>query len=368
MLGALGGAPVRGADYPAHPSLDQMLILPDAFRSDPIDDVAAAWSEIVGGAPVLLVRSVERGRELLLQAAVDLIRQPVRVPANATFSLIKALERQQIGFQFAALDEQLRIESDPTALTWAQPIGGIGGSSDQIGPLWIDCSDTVPQPGAIDPAADVTIYGLHLHTEADQAGALLVFGDHQLYTATAALVGSDDQPDLDRAAAQWQRLYGAGGIVPRQNAILSATWRGLCEAAGLPLLPQVAYGPLPHSIAVRIPDACDATTFTAYVKAEHTPARSISDVRPLYHEAARMVAGRTTADQIGRWLLVPVGPEWSDEEIRHAVLGVAKAADYLGVRWYTDHARAAWYARLMIERYGADHRAYRPVFALHHGE
>jgi hypothetical protein len=72
--------------------------------------------------------------------------------------------------------------------------------------------------------------------------------------------------------------------------------------------------------------------------------------------------GAATAANLARWLLVPVGPDYTDAEIGHAVLGVVKASEYLGVRWRTDPARAAAYAALLTERYGPDHDAYRPVF------
>ena len=74
-----------------------------------------------------------------------------------------------------------------------------------------------------------------------------------------------------------------------------------------------------------------------------------------------------TGERLARWLLAPVGPAMSEEEVRHAVLGIVKAADYLGVRWYSDPQRAAWYATLLDERYGPGHDAYRPAFALEPG-
>jgi glutathione synthase/RimK-type ligase-like ATP-grasp enzyme len=48
-----------------------------------------------------------------------------------------------------------------------------------------------------------------------------------------------------------------------------------------------------------------------------------------------------TASHLARWLLVPVGPDYTDEEIKHAVLGVVKAAEYTGMRWAADPGRAA---------------------------
>jgi hypothetical protein len=60
--------------------------------------------------------------------------------------------------------------------------------------------------------------------------------------------------------------------------------------------------------------------------------------------------------------LIPCGPDYTDEEVTHAVLGPVKVAEYLGLRWWTDPQYAAAYAREMIRRYGPDHDAYRPAF------
>jgi hypothetical protein len=138
---------------------------------------------------------------------------------------------------------------------------------------------------------------------------------------------------------------------------------GLAQAAGLPLL-TAAPGVLAHHVALQVPAACDAASFYAYVLGEQTPVRWLPALQPLHYAALRAGGSpqaRLTADRLARTLLVPVGPEGSDEELVHAVLGVTKAADYLGVRWATDPQRAAWYAALMVEWYGDDHDAYRPL-------
>jgi hypothetical protein len=57
-------------------------------------------------------------------------------------------------------------------------------------------------------------------------------------------------------------------------------------------------------------------------------------------------------------------PILSDEEIRHAVLGVVKAAAYHGVRWQNEPAHAAEYAAMLDELYGPGHDGYQPVFSL----
>ena len=60
---ALGGLPIRGADYAAHPPLDERLALPaDAFLRTEVtlEAAEAAWSERLGGARVVLVRDAYR--------------------------------------------------------------------------------------------------------------------------------------------------------------------------------------------------------------------------------------------------------------------------------------------------------------------
>jgi len=90
----------------------------------------------------------------------------------------------------------------------------------------------------------------------------------------------------------------------------------------------------------------------------------LPELCPIHYAAARQGPDYLdTARRLARWLLIPVGPDDSPAEIAHAVLGVVKAADYLGVRWRCDPVRAAAYARLMNEWYGPDHDAYRPIFS-----
>lgn len=73
--------------------------------------------------------------------------------------------------------------------------------------------------------------------------------------------------------------------------------------------------------------------------------------------------GLTTAAHLERWLLAPLGLHTAADEVAQIVLGIVKAAEYLGVRWRTNPQRAAAYAALLTERYGPDHDAYRPAFA-----
>jgi hypothetical protein len=59
---------------------------------------------------------------------------------------------------------------------------------------------------------------------------------------------------------------------------------------------------------------------------------------------------------------VPAGPDDDEPALAQAVLGVVKAAEYLGVRWRTRPARAAAYAALLTSAYSPDHDAYWPAF------
>jgi hypothetical protein len=70
-VGALGGLPVRGPDYVAHPPLENALTLPaDApLPAATALQAHAAWAAALDGATVVLLRSVPRAREVLLAAA-----------------------------------------------------------------------------------------------------------------------------------------------------------------------------------------------------------------------------------------------------------------------------------------------------------
>jgi hypothetical protein len=246
-----------------------------------------------------------------------------------------------------------------------------------------DHGDTLPLPVLL-PAHDeegvrgpaVHLYGLHLSANADSAGALLVFaagdGGARLHADVVAALAPDDRPAPAQALAQLRRLMGSGadtGLAARQSAGLAAVWEGLQAAAGLPLLSLPDWGPLAQGVLVRVPDECDEATFYSYVRAENTPVLWLPELRPLHPDARCQHSAQTlaTGERLARWLLVPVGPVMSEEEVRHAVLGIVKAADYLGVRWYSDPRRAAWYATMLDERYGPGHDAYRPAFALEPG-
>lgn len=373
-VGALGGLPVRGPDYAAHSPLDDLLTVPPVHDLAPAELSAAqvAWSDALGGAPVVLVASVEHARALLLRALGVQPGEPVGLPANATRDLAEAVKHHPAVPQWLDLGPELTLVADPEHLAgvrivWAQPYGGAWSATAPEGvALIVDAGDSLPNLSLPEHAGAVaTIFGLHLGGDPRRAGALVVCPDAALALAVEALARPEDQPDAALALAQLNRLAGPEGLAARQRAALAATRQGLEEAAGLPLI-QATPGVLAQQIAVRVPEPCDAATFYAYVLGEQTPVRWLPALRPLHYAAIRAdgaPAATATAQHLARVLLVPVGPDYTAEEVKHAVLGITKAADYLGVRWETDPARAIWYANLMTEWYGPDHDAFRSLRA-----
>lgn len=388
-LGANGGLPVRHRDYAAQAPLAQRLTLPDAVVLTANHAAAeTAWTNGLGGQALVLVRNPQRARALLLQAMGVRRGEAVGLPANASRDLVEAVKCHGARPCFLALDAQFQLDSSPARRSyarclWAQPPAGLPVAlPDTTLPLLLDCSMSLPLVGGeawergarnqgpqITPVA--TIYGLHLSRDAEQAGALIVFADARFAAALRALLREDDAPDWGRALAQYQRLAdkdGQPGLARRQQALLAETARGLAETAGLPLLPLAETGALAHGVAVRIPEACEPSTFYAYVKGEQTPVVWLPELQPLHYAALREAGGhRATATTLSRWLLVPVGPDYTEEEVSHAVLGVVKAAEYTGMRWQTEPGRAHEYAQMLEAAYGLEHDAYRPLFPIHGG-
>lgn len=372
-VGALGGLPVRGPDYAAHPPLSALLPLLPVVNTRPADlpTARAAWSDALGGVPVVLLASVERARALLLRALGVQPGERVGLPANATRELAEAIKQHPATPRWLDLGADLMFQAGEQQLAgvrvvWAQPCGGAWAAAAPEGvALLVDAGDTLP---ALDLEADAgpavaTVYGLHLSADARQSGALVVCRDPTLALALEALAGLSDAPEPALTLVQLRRFVEPDGLAARQRAAFLAVRAGLGQAAGLPLL-KPAPGLLPQHVAVRVPEPCDAATFYAYVLGEQTPVRWLPALRPLHYAAIRAEGApvaAATAGHLARVLLVPVGPGYTAEEIRHAVLGITKAADYLGVRWATDPARAAWYAGLMTEWYGPDHDGYRPL-------
>lgn len=352
-VGSLGGLPIRHAEFAGHPPLSELLVLPPMVVALSVDDVRARWAGALG-RPVVLVRSVERARTLLLEAAGIAAGEPVGLPANATRGLVEAVKGHGAEPRFLSLDDSL----DPVGgdgVVWAQPFAGLPAGRAR----WVDRADTLP---LLAPAthAEIALWGLHLSPDPSDSGALLAFTSGELAANVESRLGRADQPDWLRAGAQLDRL---ADLSSRQHRALTECWRGLDDAAGLPMLP-IATDALAHGVAVRVPDECDPATFYSYVRGENTPIRWLPEARPIHYAATRQLgpAWRATADNLSRWLLVPVGPAQTNDELAHAILGVVKASDYLGVRWRTDPSRATRYACEMDERYGQGHDAYRPAF------
>ena len=360
-VGALGGLPVRAADYAAHPPLDELLTLPPdtELRSDiRLEAAEQAWSEKLGGAMVVLARDAYRARRLLHQAAGIQPGEWVGIPANASHDLAESIKHHGARPRFLDFDAQLRLAASCTRFTWTQALRALWQPQQAA---WLDCADTLPMPGVAERPA-VTLFGLHLPDD-DRPGALLAFNDEALYAEVKALRQPADCPDAALALAQSDRLPE---LAQRQSANLAETRRGLCEAAGLRTHAPSNLA-LATAVAVQIPPECDPATFYAYVEQENTPVRWLPQIQPLHYAALRADGApnhRGTAANLARWFYVLVGPDYSFEEIKHGVLGIVKAAEYLGIRWRNNPAHAAEYAALMDRTYGAGHDAYRPLFAL----
>ena len=359
---ALGGLPVRGADYAAHPQLDDRLTLPAnaALHTEvTLETAEAAWSERLGGAWVVLVRDAYRARRLLHQAAGIQPGEWVGIPANASHDLAESVKHHKALLRFLDFDTHLRLAPSSTRFTWMQVVRGLWQPQNAT---WLDCADTLPTPGAAERPA-VTLYGLHLPDTDDRPGALLVFRDEALYAEVRALRQPADCPNAAQALAQCERLPE---LAEHQSANLAEVRRGLREAAGLEILEPNRLA-LATAVAVQIPLESDVATFYAYVEQENTPVRWLPQIQPLHYAALRADGApdhRGTAANLARWLCVPVGPDYTFEEIKHGVLGIVKSAEYLGVRWRANPVYAAEYAALMDRTYGTGHDAYRPLFAL----
>lgn len=303
------------------------------------------------------VRNVALARRGLL-ALLTAPGQSVYLPANATPDLVETVKRSKVQPCFRPLAEDLSLAvaaDDSPALIWTQPLAGAGTAQGKRVPLVLDHADTLPVDGVLPPNATAAIYGLHLSADLRESGALLLFADDALaavFAATIPETGRVPTAQLARAWQQWQPL-----IAHQQNRV-AAVHRGISDAAGLCTVNAVG-GALPHGVLVQIPAECDAATFAVYALSENTPLYWLPQWRPLH---PRALTDRATAAVLARWMLAPVGPNFSDEEVEQSVLGVVKAAEYLGVRWRLDPPRAAAYAALMDVTYGPGHDAYQPAF------
>lgn len=365
---------MRGSDYRASPTFDQALTLPAGsprFRANP-QEAEGAWSDLLGGIPVVLVRSVAAARQLLL-AAQNPVGVTVALPANVTDDLLGAVKDFGAHVIMVGLDDGRHLDLASAAaagadLVWAQPAADVGGlitSASQS--LWLDHSDTLPVPTRLGTAgiatADVILWGLHLSSDPARAGALLSFpsaSGQALAAAVRRLVSANNACDTGAAVAQ---AYRWDGLAIRQLTAVRETKRGLFEAAGLPMLSAPESTAMPHGVVVVTPPECDPSTLYAYIARENTPIHWLPLLRPVHHASLRLGIGcPSTASQLAACLLIPVGPDYTAEEITHAVLGPVKAAEYLGIRWRTNPTRAAAYAAHLDDLYGSGHDAYRPVF------
>lgn len=365
--GALGGQPIRGADYAAsRPFAEQLRLVGPAISLAERAATTDAWSRALG-APVVLARSVDAARAAMLTALRVAPGDSIALPANATRALVEAVKQHRARPRFLPLQSDLSLAGPAGVPAWAQPIAGLRAPLPGSAAI-VDQADLLPPvapPSALAfgkaahrPRPAAALYGLHLSSTPSEAGALVAFGDRDL--ARRVLADPPDGPDPPRAMAQLIRLAGTHGLAARQRAAIAATWHAVAEAAGLELVPlstELALG-----VALRVPEECDPATFLAYVRGENTPIQHLPELRPVHYAAVHDRHLQPTANHLSRFVLVPVSPDQTADELAHAVLGIVKAADYLGVRWRTDPARARRYAEEMTARYGPDHDAYRPLF------
>jgi hypothetical protein len=323
------------------------------------------------------VNDTTRARRLLMQAAGVTPGEPVGIPANTRRALSEAVKRSGARPHFVDLNADLSFDMDtPGAadlrLLWAAPPAGMPAPTVPDGmTMFVDYSFTLPAPL---PRSDsglggaATVWGLHIQHEGAPRddGALIAFADEQLFAAARALLTADDLPHPGRALAQCARLAGDDGLAARQLRVLDAARLGMLHGAGLPMMPEHGLTALPFGLAVRIPDEADIPTFISYVRNENVSLDWLPEIQPMFYVVNQVTADprRTacTAAHLARWIVAPLGPDFDDDQITHAVLGILKAAEYTGVRWYTDRERATWYGNLMLEWYGASHDAYRPAF------
>jgi len=366
MPGACGDAPVWGTDYFLPDLYEKSLLLPKdiahaATEAHPCERWAATLN-----ASVLVVKNVAQARRLILEA-LNLRGKTVAVEANASVDVVNAVKRHGAQIQFRMLEQAFgQDETRGFGLgvdaAWMQTQSGawIQPASSSPIPVVADCSNSLPiaNPSL---SADVTLYGMHLSADETQAGALLVFSKRGewLRNAIGIRMSESDLPCCEKSVAQHERWFGADRLAQKQLQVLHEIRRGLHEAAGLPMNDEQQVF-LPHGVAVRIPEECEVSTFVMYLRAENTPSKWAPEIRPLHYAA--IDTQRESAERLARWVLIPASPFFTEKEIRGAVLGMVKTAEYLGVRWYTDTTRAVEYAALMNEMYGEGHDAYRPIF------
>jgi len=339
-----------------------------------VSTTLSAWSDYLGGdRKLLLVKSTDRARKLLMAALGIEGKEPVGIPANTRRPLSEAVKRSQGTPLFVELDRNLEFVSgtpglEETRLVWAQPVGGMPAPLPVAGKtLFVDYAFSLPAPDVDDVPGAATLWGLHLESDMKQDGALIAFNDTGLYERACDLMNeSEDLPELNAALEQCRRLGGPDGLAARQIAHYRAAAIGLDHAGALPQADMLASPALPFGLAIRIPDEADVATFISYVRNENLNLDWFPEIQPMFYVVNQVTRDRSltfqTADNLARWVSSPIGPDFVDDEITHCVLGPVKAAEYTGVRWYTNAERARWYHDLMLEWYGDQHDAYRCAF------
>jgi hypothetical protein len=288
----------------------------------------------------------------------------VGAPINASRNLLHMLDRTGA--------EQRFEMGDDLDLAWRESRGGVVSQhvNDQL-PFVLDCSETLPDPlqeTAADDNCIVSIFGLHLSQDSDLDGALLLFHPRsarsmELFEQAQQQMRSEDSHHQG-AIAQLNRLTGPEEIARRQREALLEIRSGIEDAAGL-VVSESAPGALAPGLVFEIPVDTDPMTFAVYARGEETPFLSLIEYAPpsyRFIRQCRLLKDSVAFEQLRRRALIPCGPDFTDEEVAHAVLGPTKAAEYAGVRWVAKPERALWYVEMLNEKYGSGHDAYRPVF------
>ena len=354
--------------------MSRVLTLPDGAPLPAASDAEAlaAWRDYLRfDGPLLLLRSPDRARRLLTQACGVADGEPVGIPVNARRFLSEAVKKSGGTPRFVELDADLGLDPGPDAprLLWAEPVGGMATPAPATGAtLLVDHGLTLPaplRPGGPGFDGAATVLGLHLGGA--DPGALVAFRDPGLAAAVEALATPEDRADPARAVAQHDRLAGEDGIAARMLRLDREVRLGMAAGAGMPMADR-ADGALPYGVPVRVPDEADLPTFLSYVRNELVDLDWLPELQPVFYVAWQVTRDlartRLSADRLARWAVSPIGPDFVDDEITHAVLGILKAAEYTGVRWFTNPGRARWYGELLVEWYGPDHDAYHPAFAI----
>ncbi len=325
-------------------------------------DLEEQWGMLAGNLPVLLVRNVQSARRVVFRCLELAAGNSLMLPANSSHALVETVKHAGLAPKLMALTESLAPQSVSALWTmWQEMSLGLPVPLAQhLGTLVIDCATSVATC-ALPQGVAIGIFGCHLTSNEKEAGALLVFADMQQWQRAKALLQAQDclTPIQELAAAQQVKRLQA--LIPAQLERLQQVADGIAQAAGLPQLMRSNHFALAHGVAVQIPLECDPATFVTYAKGENTPLQWLPEVVPIH--PATSAQHLSSSQHLAHWVLVPVNPHYDEGLISQAVLGVVKAAEYLGVRWRTEPGRAAAYATLLDELYGLHHDAYRPVFA-----